>query len=204
VKPHGQLRRSQLLNTYGPGALIDLPDHSVLVGGLDHWRWPDHLPARIDEPRLLQKIRLLLPDVRELREPPVDPDPDEPRSGITVWQFPEWFITQDILHTHPRFGRGRRLVHRRLLEKNRSCKFSCDGEGWQHRAKALTSSNPLIPIGNVRFTSPPHHSDHRKIYRREKSVPRRGPEKASGGPGAFRPGLPQGPHRRNRLVLFRA
>jgi ATP-dependent helicase YprA (DUF1998 family) len=38
VKPHGQLRRSQLLNTYGPGALIDLPDHSVLVGGLDHWR----------------------------------------------------------------------------------------------------------------------------------------------------------------------
>jgi hypothetical protein len=66
----------------------------------------------------LQKIRLLLPDVSELREPPVDPDPDEPRSGITVWQFPEWFITQDILHTHPRFGRARRLVHRRLLEKN--------------------------------------------------------------------------------------
>ncbi|MFO1419610.1 MAG: DUF1998 domain-containing protein [Candidatus Competibacteraceae bacterium] len=118
MKPHGQLRRSQLLNTFGPGALIDLPDYSVLVGGLDHWRWPDHLPARIDEPRLLQKIGLLLPDVRELREPPVDSDPDEPRSGITVWQFPEWFITQDILHAHPRFGRARRLVHRRLLEKN--------------------------------------------------------------------------------------
>lgn len=93
MKPHGQVRRSQLLNTFGPGALIDLPKHSVLVGGLDHWRWPDNIPARIDEPRLLQKIRLLLPDVRELREPPVDPDPDEPRSGITVWQFPEWFIT---------------------------------------------------------------------------------------------------------------
>ena len=111
MKPHGQVRRSQLLNTFGPGALIDLPKQAVLVGGLDHWRWPDNLPARIDEPRLLEKIRQFMPNVRELREPPVDPDPDQPESGITVWLFPEWFITQDILHTHPGYGRSRRLVH---------------------------------------------------------------------------------------------
>ncbi len=118
MKPHGQVRRSQLLNTFGPGALIDLPKQAVLVGGLDHWRWPDNLPARIDEPRLLEKIRQFMPNVRELREPPVDPDPDQPESGITVWLFPEWFITQDILHTHPGYGRSRRLVHHSLLVRN--------------------------------------------------------------------------------------
>jgi len=47
-----------------------------------------------------------------------------------------------------------------------SCKFSCDGEGWQRGARALTSSNPLILLSDVRFTGPLHSSDHRKIYRR--------------------------------------
>ncbi len=35
-----------------------------------------------------------------------------------------------------------------------SCKFSCDGEGWQ------------ILLSDFLFTCPPHRSDHRKIYRR--------------------------------------
>ena len=36
-KAHGQVRRSQVITTYGPGALIDLPRHSAIVGGLDTW-----------------------------------------------------------------------------------------------------------------------------------------------------------------------
>jgi len=32
-KAHGQVRRGQVITTYGPGALIDLPRHSALVGG---------------------------------------------------------------------------------------------------------------------------------------------------------------------------
>ena len=93
-KPHGQVRRSQLLTTFGPGALIDLPKHSVLVGGLDDWRGNGTL---LDEPRLLEKIRRFLPDIHELREPPIDPDPQRPTAGVTVWQFPEWFVTQDFV-----------------------------------------------------------------------------------------------------------
>ena len=50
----------------------------------------------------------------------------------------------------------------------RSCKFSCDGEGWQCGARASTSSNLLILLSDVRFVCPPHRSDHRKIYRRKK------------------------------------
>ncbi len=33
----GQVRPSQLLHTYGPGSLVDLPHLSVLVAGLDAW-----------------------------------------------------------------------------------------------------------------------------------------------------------------------
>ena len=36
-KAHGQLRRSQVTTTFGPGALIDLPSESAIVGGLDTW-----------------------------------------------------------------------------------------------------------------------------------------------------------------------
>ena len=36
-RPHGQLRQSQLLTSFGPGAMVDLPDHSILIGGLDTW-----------------------------------------------------------------------------------------------------------------------------------------------------------------------
>ena len=31
------MRQSQVITTYGPGALVDLPDRSVIVGGLDFW-----------------------------------------------------------------------------------------------------------------------------------------------------------------------
>ena len=36
TRPHGQIRQSQLITTFGPGSMMDLPDHSVLIGGLDH------------------------------------------------------------------------------------------------------------------------------------------------------------------------
>ena len=38
AKPNGEIRLSQLISTYGPGALTDLPDYSVLISGLSFWR----------------------------------------------------------------------------------------------------------------------------------------------------------------------
>ena len=35
--PAGQIRQSQIVTTFGPGAMVDLPDHAVIIGGLDHW-----------------------------------------------------------------------------------------------------------------------------------------------------------------------
>ena len=45
-KGHGQLRRSQVITTFGPGALIDLPYDSAIVGGLDTWGSETRLESR--------------------------------------------------------------------------------------------------------------------------------------------------------------
>ena len=52
------IRQSQLVTTYGPGSMIDLPDYSVMVSGLDEWAYQRR--ERIDEPRLVAKLRRLL------------------------------------------------------------------------------------------------------------------------------------------------
>ena len=57
IKPAGQIRRSQLLTTYGPGALIEMPKHSALVGGLDHWT---PVGEQILEKRLVEKLKRAL------------------------------------------------------------------------------------------------------------------------------------------------
>jgi hypothetical protein len=48
-KAHGEVRQSQLITTFGPGALLDLPRYSVIVAGLDGIQ----ADVVIQEPRLL-------------------------------------------------------------------------------------------------------------------------------------------------------
>src|ERR1039458_7814077 len=90
ARPNGQIRRGQIINTFGPGALLDLPHHAAIVGGLDTWDWGgDDRKRRIIEPRLLGKIEAALerPGLT-MYEPPADSqDPDAPPSGIAVYRF---------------------------------------------------------------------------------------------------------------------
>ena len=98
----GQLRRSQVITTFGPGALIDLPNDSAIVGGLDTWGGEAGL-ERIDEPRLSAKLASMtgVPDPR-LYAPPPEPEGWQDRQrGIGAWRFPEWFVVQES-------GAGRR------------------------------------------------------------------------------------------------
>jgi len=117
AKPHGQIRQSQLVTTFGPGSMMDLPNNAVLVAGLDDWSLGDS----ISEPRLAEKIaRLLDLPVVHLRTPPREPDsPTAPKTGIKVWQFPEWFVTQDMNVSGPSQIRSRMLVHRKRLTKGK-------------------------------------------------------------------------------------
>ena len=95
--PLGEVRHSQLLTTYGPGAMVDLPEKSVVIGGLDLW-WYDRNDERstITEPRLLEKLRgfsdLPLSSGVQLRRPPVlevGPAGVKP-GGIRAPEFPNW------------------------------------------------------------------------------------------------------------------
>ncbi|GAA3726571.1 DUF1998 domain-containing protein [Salinactinospora qingdaonensis] len=91
----GELRTSQLLHTFGVGAIADMPNLSVTILGLDHWD-----PARttvIPEPRLLAAVRRELgTQVESLRTPPYTPPNhrnvhDEwSRIGVPVALFPRW------------------------------------------------------------------------------------------------------------------
>ncbi|ABV86601.1 DUF1998 domain-containing protein [Shewanella pealeana] len=49
-KPVGDVRPSQVITTFGPGAIVDLQTLSVVVAGIDEWRKSD--AQRIQEPRL--------------------------------------------------------------------------------------------------------------------------------------------------------
>jgi hypothetical protein len=94
--PDGKFRRSQVLTTYGPGALVDLLEHSVLIKGLDDWRWAGP-PKEIKEPRLQERLvsRRLLSPQGTLRAPPVGDDGEADRfHGIPARLFPRWFVCQ--------------------------------------------------------------------------------------------------------------
>ena len=73
----GQIRRGQVITTYGPGALIDLPHHSAIVGGLETWPKTSDL-EEVVEPRLARKLQIMTGvEAPKLFAPP--PDANDPR-----------------------------------------------------------------------------------------------------------------------------
>jgi hypothetical protein len=94
----GELRPSQLLYTYGIGAIVDLPHISAMIMGLDDWSL-DQCPT-IAEERLLHEVRHLVGDqVERLVAPPTDTDAAAATwskdqgfgtLGVPVAPFPRW------------------------------------------------------------------------------------------------------------------
>lgn len=97
----GDLRPSQLLYTFGVGAIVELPNLSVMVMGLDDW--PIEQGAReIPEARLLRAVQQELGgQVARLLTPPVTPDSTGYQAspfdhaanvGVPVAPFPRWLL----------------------------------------------------------------------------------------------------------------
>lgn len=90
----GQIRPSQLIFTFGVGALIDLPNMSALVMGLNDW--DTRYAKEIEEDRLVAAIQKRLgPQMSKLYLPPIqldgmDTDPAAPAVGVPVAPFPRW------------------------------------------------------------------------------------------------------------------
>ena len=99
----GDIGPSQLLYAYGTGSIIELPNLSVMVMGLDDW--PIQHSREISETRLLQALRDELgPQVQRMLTPPVTPestgfsrDPLDPAAnvGVPVAPFPRWLVCPD-------------------------------------------------------------------------------------------------------------
>jgi hypothetical protein len=111
---------SQVLTTFGPGAMMDLPTRSVVVAGLDHWDGHRAAFGRIEEPRLQLLLQTqLVANNRwvpnrplHLRTPPIaqetrqDADP----ASVSVRIFPTWFTCEGVPDPAGGSTRRRRLV----------------------------------------------------------------------------------------------
>jgi hypothetical protein len=95
VRRVGGVRPSQLMYAFGVGSVVDLPNFSVVVGGLDDWDQAKQ--AVITEERLLAAVRAEpgLDTVRELRSAPWEPETRNAfdswaLTGVPVTPFPRW------------------------------------------------------------------------------------------------------------------
>ena len=142
-----QLRSSQIVTTFGPGAMVDLPDASVIVAGLDHWRYnPNQIPV-VEEPRLVEKLRRIVgvPTLTLRTPPPASDDYGGIRPDIVGWRFPEWFIVRRTETTARGFRR------RRLVNLN-----SLDGGSYRD---ADRKKYPVVPVRFVRACRKAHVGD---------------------------------------------
>lgn len=97
----GEVRAGQVLHTFGVGSVVDLPNMSVIVRGLDTWASADWDPKSkinaITEERLLSLVRQYLgPQVQQLVAPPIPEGGSDftrdiyESTGVPVSPFPRW------------------------------------------------------------------------------------------------------------------
>jgi hypothetical protein len=117
-KAAGEVRQSQVLSTYGPGSMVDLPNHAVLIGGLNHWQgyknqpiYEDRLASRLAEILGVSRVSMYAPPAQET-------ELNAPRTGVKAFVFPTWFVAQksEIYRFQGREYQSRALLpHDRLV-----------------------------------------------------------------------------------------
>ena len=135
----GELRPSQLLYTYGVGSIVDLPEFSTLVMGLDDWPTRPDVMHEVVEERLLAAVRsrsygaqvtkLLTPPIGKTSGNPMDPFDEMALVGVPVATFPRWMVCPAcrllasidtelfVLNRGRRYGSSRAYYVHELCEK---------------------------------------------------------------------------------------
>ena len=89
-KKIGDLRRSQIITTFGPGALADFPKYSGIMAGLEVWRTyalpEEQIIHEKNLERLLGKEYFIQPS-----SPPKKKEDDEDPFGLPVFRFPNYY-----------------------------------------------------------------------------------------------------------------
>jgi hypothetical protein len=130
-------RLSQLISTFGPGAMIDLPTRSVVVGGLEQWDMKGNAFTTLAEPRLTMRLEQILKEQGRLnsaahlslRTPPISANArDGIPNGVAAPVFPTWFICEQV-ETNASVvitTRRRRLVRWQDLDSKGRRRFQFD------------------------------------------------------------------------------
>ncbi|MGO9743556.1 MAG: DrmB family protein [Roseiarcus sp.] len=135
---------SQLLLTYGPGAMLDLPEHAVVVAGLQDWRYTGSNWRPVEEERLVALLRQQLgaklsATFQGLRHPPMYDEErhDANAPGVEVRLFPTWFLVDESSTSDDDSGSGnpaptgekrRRIVEFSDLSVTNAGKLSYTGD----------------------------------------------------------------------------
>lgn len=156
-RPDGEVRRSQLLTSAGPGALVDLIKYAVVVKGLDDWRYDNEKEGFVEEERLQSKALRMLKATGEwkhdhvrLRRPPICEDDDaSPNRGIRAREFPRWYLCQN-----PKCSS---LIQRTALDEHREHK--CVRSDVDPKTKKKVNTFPAVPIRFVAACARGHLMD---------------------------------------------
>jgi len=133
-RPDGELRQSQMITTYGPGALVDLVGDAILIPGLEYWSYKGAAGYEVAAPELARSLRrrgFKLSSTMPFRAPPV-PASDEQNTGcgIKATEFPSWFVCPN--------KNCERLVHKRDTDYK-------NGER-RHRCASADKARKLVPV----------------------------------------------------------
>ncbi len=147
-KPNGELRQSQVLTTFGPGSMVDLPTRSVVISGLTYWKG-ERKPIREDRLRYKVSKSLRLNDGQDVQlytPPQQSSDPQAAISGIDAFVFPAWFLAQ----VDETFKQNGKVYRTRPLVPWSAVKGGLKFEG---------KSCPAVPVRFVQACTNGHLSD---------------------------------------------
>jgi hypothetical protein len=137
----GDVRPSQVITTFGPGAIVDLETLSVIVAGID--RWPTDEDLAIHEPRLQRALRVQ----RFFPAKPSEGSFFDKRGTVPTYLFPRNQVCP-VCRTLSAIGEGLTEYDSRWQEI--VCKApGCNGRG---KYRATTLPAPFIvacPSGHI-------------------------------------------------------
>jgi hypothetical protein len=137
----GDVRPSQVITTFGPGAIVDLQTLSVIVAGIDRWPIDDDLV--IQEPRLQRALRVK----RFFSAKPSEGSFYNKRGTVPTYLFPRYQVCP-VCQTLSVLGEGDTEYESKWQE------IVCKAPGCRGRAKnrATTLPAPFIvacPSGHI-------------------------------------------------------
>jgi hypothetical protein len=125
----GDVRPSQLITTFGPGAIVDLQTLSVIVSGVD--RWPIEDDLAIHEPRLERALRVK----RFFSAKPTEGSFFTKRGTVPTYLFPRYQVCP-VCQTLSVIGEGLTTYDAKWQE------IACKAPGCRGRGKRTATTVP--------------------------------------------------------------